>query len=877
MFFSQKIFTGKKMGKGGFTIIELMVSIALFTATFIAISSSFISIVDAYRKIMAERVNVDNLSTAVESMVRGLKTGTNFHCGSGGDIQVPQACPGGSTYLAFEMAKGNPNVDTDQIVYKFVACPNADPLCGRLQRSDEGDYAGKFYPVTDVTSVITISNLLFYVVGSVGLTDGDTVQPKAVIVMSGTVGTGVKKSSTFSIQTTITQRLLDDGSGAVAGASDSTPPSDPIGFSATTFSSSQINLMWTASSDPESGVSGYRVERCQGSGCSSFSQINSLSSTSFSDTGLLPSMSYSYRVRAVNGDGLTSGYSATASATTPASSDTTPPSNPSGLSATAISSSQINLTWTASSDPESGVSGYRVERCLTSSCTYAQIGTTAGATSYSDSSGLSPSTQYSYRVRAENSISLLSGYSATASATTPAAGGGNIAPSGTAYRWSNNTTATANTNRVAASGLNDGLSTDVDLSGIGGDGSGRYEAGGVIWSSSQTVSSVKFTNGTYTADGVFGANLTLQITTDGTTWINSGLTAVPTYPYDSSSAEGVTYTFTGTPTSLRGVRVSGQVSVYLSQYANMREVQVFGAASDTTAPSTPGTPVASAITSSSFTLNWTASSDAVGVTGYTINRCSGVSCTPTYYTTTGSNTYSESGLTPATTYRYNVSAYDAAGNDSANSGTGSATTATAGADITSGLVAYWKFDESSGTMANDSSVGGTNDGTYVGTPTLDASPKIGNARAFNGTTQYVTTPLINTGTTFTYSAWVKPNSQVALWGVLLTDPPGNNGIYHLSTGELVYYNGVTQTSTGSLINGVWSHVVVVVSGGSGTFYINNTTRGTITGVTSIPAERMAWDSIAYDEWFKGSLDDVRIYNRALTVAQINALYAFTGP
>jgi type II secretory pathway pseudopilin PulG len=568
MFFSQKIFTGKKMKKGGFTIIELMVSIALFTATFIAISSSFISIVDAYRKIMAERVNVDNLSTAVESMVRGLKTGTNFHCGSGGNIGEAQACPGGDTYLAFEKAKGNPTDDTDQIVYRLMT--------GRLERSDDG--GANFYPVTDVPSVITISNLKFYVVGSVGLTNGDTVQPKAVIVMSGTVGTGVKKSSTFSIQTTITQRLLDDGSGAVAGASDSTPPSDPIGFSATTFSSSQINLTWTASSDPESGVSGYRVERCQGSGCSSFSEISSPSSNSFSDTGLLPSTSYSYRVRAVNGDGLTSGYSATASAATPASSDTTAPTTPGTPVASAVTSSTLTLNWTASTDAV-GVTGYRVERCLTSSCTYAQVGTPA-SNSFNDS-GLSANTGYTYRVRATDAAGNLSSYSGTVAVTT-AASGGNIAPSGTAYRWYNNTTATANTNKVAAAGLNDAnLTTDVDLSGIGGDSTNMYEAGGVIWASSQTVSSVKFINGSFENgyDGVFSANLRLQFTTDGTTWTNSSwaVSPVPAYSYDSSASAGVTYTFTGTATAVRGVRVSGQVylSSSSSYYENMREVQVF--------------------------------------------------------------------------------------------------------------------------------------------------------------------------------------------------------------------------------------------------------------------------------------------------------------
>jgi hypothetical protein len=157
----------------------------------------------------------------------------------------------------------------------------------------------------------------------------------------------------------------------------------------------------------------------------------------------------------------------------------------------------------------------------------------------------------------------------------------NIAPSGTAYRWYNNSSATSNSNRVAASGLNDGdLTTDVNLHGTGGETSkNRYEAGGVVWSAPQTISSVSFINGAWisTGDGSFAANLSLQFTTDGTTWTDSGWTVSPSYPYDSSAANQM-YNFTGTPASVRGVRVSGQLHIPNAApwYANLREVQAFG-------------------------------------------------------------------------------------------------------------------------------------------------------------------------------------------------------------------------------------------------------------------------------------------------------------
>jgi len=105
--------------------------------------------------------------------------------------------------------------------------------------------------------------------------------------------------------------------------------------------------------------------------------------------------------------------------------DATPPTAPTTLVATASSSTQIGLTWTASTD-NVGVTGYRVERCTGASCTsFAQIGTTTGATTFSDS-GLTASTSYSYRVRATDAAGNLSTFSNTSSATTSSSGGSNI-------------------------------------------------------------------------------------------------------------------------------------------------------------------------------------------------------------------------------------------------------------------------------------------------------------------------------------------------------------------------------------------------------------------------------------------------------------------
>ncbi|PYU69372.1 MAG: hypothetical protein DMG49_13490, partial [Acidobacteria bacterium] len=78
-----------------------------------------------------------------------------------------------------------------------------------------------------------------------------------------------------------------------ASPPDTTPPSAPMNLTVTAASASQINLSWTASTD-NVGVTGYMVERCTGAACSNFAQIVTPTTTTFNDSGLAASTSYSY-------------------------------------------------------------------------------------------------------------------------------------------------------------------------------------------------------------------------------------------------------------------------------------------------------------------------------------------------------------------------------------------------------------------------------------------------------------------------------------------------------------------------------------------------------------------------------------------------------
>ncbi|MBI2033835.1 MAG: fibronectin type III domain-containing protein [Candidatus Liptonbacteria bacterium] len=106
------------------------------------------------------------------------------------------------------------------------------------------------------------------------------------------------------------------GGFTVAAAGDTTPPSVPTGLTATAISTSQIDLSWTASTD-NVAVTGYKVYRCTGAACTPTVLFTTLGVvTTYSDTGLLASTAYGYKVSAIDAAGNESVLSATASATT---------------------------------------------------------------------------------------------------------------------------------------------------------------------------------------------------------------------------------------------------------------------------------------------------------------------------------------------------------------------------------------------------------------------------------------------------------------------------------------------------------------------------------------------------------------------------------
>ncbi len=291
---------------------------------------------------------------------------------------------------------------------------------------------------------------------------------------------------------------------------DTTPPSVPTGLTATAASSTKVNLSWAASTDSglnASGMDHYVVER----GGVAIANV-AAPATTYSDTTVAASTTYSYNVVAVDKAGNASAQSNTATVTTPSAGDTTPPSAPSNLTGTAISYTQVNLTWGASTDTGgSGLAGYRVFR---NSTQIAQL--SASTLTYGDATAAAGTT-YSYYVVAYDGATPpnVSANSNTASVTTP-------------HSLWNAATNPGNTNAYDGKSLELGMRFQSSVAGTvtgvsfykGTKDTGTHT--GTLWNSTGTtkLASVSFTG--ETASGWQKATFSSPVAiTAGTTYVVS--------------------------------------------------------------------------------------------------------------------------------------------------------------------------------------------------------------------------------------------------------------------------------------------------------------------------------------------------------------------
>jgi prepilin-type N-terminal cleavage/methylation domain-containing protein len=197
-----------------------------------------------------------------------------------------------------------------------------------------------------------------------------------------------------------------------------------------------------------------------------------------------------------------------------------------------------------------------------------------------------------------------------------------------------------------------------------------------------------------------------------------------------------------------------------------------------------------------------------------------------------------------------------------------------------GLVGYWNFDEGNGLTANDMS-GNGNNGTLLGTSTpawLSASNcKAGNS-CLNFSNGYVLANGVGTGVpfaTYTLTGWIKASTTVGTqifesFGLpYLADNAGKDFFSASISSTQVSLTGKT-----TLTPGVWYFIVASWDGSNMNLYVNGildahqAESGTVGAVSSLYLGNHS--SLTYQ--FFGSLDDIRVYNRALSAAEIQEMY-----
>ncbi len=195
----------QKKKNSGFTLIEMMVAVAIFSVVMLVAVGALLSVMDANRKAQALKNVINNINFTLESMSRTVRTGSAYHCKPGksdttpvgGDsIDKAKNCKNGGRLLAFEGQDGDPNTKDDQVIYRLNGT--------KLQRSIQG---GKDKSWVSLTSPnVRVEDFAVYVFGA---KDSDSVQPRVIITMRVSAVSSNRAETEFNLQTSVTQRFLD--------------------------------------------------------------------------------------------------------------------------------------------------------------------------------------------------------------------------------------------------------------------------------------------------------------------------------------------------------------------------------------------------------------------------------------------------------------------------------------------------------------------------------------------------------------------------------------------------------------------------------------------------------------------------------------------
>jgi prepilin-type N-terminal cleavage/methylation domain-containing protein len=197
----------------GFSLIELMVALTIFSIVMTVSIGTLIVLIDANGKAQALSSAMTNLSFAIDSMTRNLRTGRNFNCVSSISstaqdglinsfgVEEQQDCLGGQSAIVF-----TPGFESSwRMAYRL----NGDVIEQWIDKPSQTD---SWVAITSDAppAAVDISTLKFIVQGSDDyLSDGDDDQPRIVLLIAGTVENGLEEATEFQVQSNVIQRVLN--------------------------------------------------------------------------------------------------------------------------------------------------------------------------------------------------------------------------------------------------------------------------------------------------------------------------------------------------------------------------------------------------------------------------------------------------------------------------------------------------------------------------------------------------------------------------------------------------------------------------------------------------------------------------------------------
>jgi prepilin-type N-terminal cleavage/methylation domain-containing protein len=192
----------------GFTLIEILVSVAIFAIVMVMALGALLAMSAADRKAESLKAALNNLNFALDSMSRDVRTGYNWGC----NTTPGTDCTAGSNEFIFTSAQWG------QTIYKYDSTPSdcgqSTSVGGCVMRSTNGGVSWAALTAPEVT-ITGMSNCgaggpcLFYLIGAPPGSGGNTIQPKLVITVSGYVQVSASQATPINLQTAVTQRLYD--------------------------------------------------------------------------------------------------------------------------------------------------------------------------------------------------------------------------------------------------------------------------------------------------------------------------------------------------------------------------------------------------------------------------------------------------------------------------------------------------------------------------------------------------------------------------------------------------------------------------------------------------------------------------------------------